>query len=128
MFFVAGGKKGLPWGHLRTHEEISAAKNDDAIHDFCQNLKSKILHFLSQSHQIIPFLATEYAPIADILKYYLFFIRNRQRQFAYDTDYFHLYNLFLAVLTGLGYENDRFYDWSFFPSPPVSTTSSKSGV
>merc|ERR1719223_2047636 len=28
MFLLGGGKKGLPWGHLRTHQDIAAMKND----------------------------------------------------------------------------------------------------
>jgi len=93
MFFIAGGKKGLPWGGLRTHKEIAAAKNDRAIHEFCSNLAG-----------------TEYEPIAQTLATFLYVTRDRSQPFT-DMDYGNLYGVWETALNCLGFENDKIYDW-----------------
>ena len=93
MFFLAGGKKGLPWGGLRTHKDIAAAKNDQTIHIFCSNLAG-----------------TEYEPLAQTLATYLFVTRDRTRPFT-DMDFNNLYSEWENVLHVCGWTNDRIYDW-----------------
>lgn len=94
MFFIAGGKKGLPWGHLKTHKDISRAKNDITIRDFCYKLKG-----------------TEYEPIIEALQMYLIITRNRSRPFDPKTDFQVLVSLFETVMSKMGYANDKMYDW-----------------
>jgi hypothetical protein len=91
---VAGGKKGLPWGGLRTHKDISRAKNDLTIRDFCKRLKG-----------------TQYEPLADALEIYLFFTRSRTHAFQEFEDFNFLLGLFENVMQGMGYTNDGNYDW-----------------
>lgn len=93
MFFIAGGKKGLPWGALRTHKDISAAKSDEAISQFCLDL-----------------IGTEYEPISNSLSNFLFTTRNRKRVFGWG-DYYNLYQDFENVLHSCRWTNDRCYDW-----------------
>lgn len=93
MFFIAGGKKGLPWGGLRTHKDIAAAKNDNSIHEFCTSLNN-----------------TEYEPLAQTLATYLYVTRDRTRPFT-TLDYSNLYGEWENVLSYCGYANDKIYDW-----------------
>jgi hypothetical protein len=94
QFFIAGGKKGLPWGHLKTHKDIARAKNDISIRDFCYNLRG-----------------TEYEPITEALQMYLIITRNRSRPFDPVIDYQVLLGLFQTVMAQMGYTNDKIYDW-----------------
>ena len=91
---LAGGKKGLPWGALRTHKDIARAKNDLCIKDFCSRLKR-----------------TEYEPVADALEIFLFFTRSRVHPFHEYEDFSFLLGLFENVMQGMGYLNDGNYDW-----------------
>ena len=93
MFFICGGKKGLPWGTLRTHKEISCAKNDTSIHQFCSNLAN-----------------TEYESLAQTLATFLFVSRDRTR--AFGTNEFNaLYREWENVLHVSGHVYDNNYDW-----------------
>ncbi|KAI8895234.1 kinase-like domain-containing protein [Globomyces pollinis-pini] len=93
MFFIAGGKKGLPWGALRTHKEIAAAKNDTIIHQFCSNL-----------------MGTEYEPLMETLSTFLYVTRDRTREFTTE-DYNALYQQFANVLAFCGHSFDNVFDW-----------------
>jgi hypothetical protein len=93
MFFLAGGKKGLPWGQLRTHADIAAAKNNQTIDDFCRQL-----------------YGTEYQPIAPALQNYLYVVRDKSRPFTWET-FRVLYQEFENVLYSCGWSNDKCYDW-----------------
>nr|KAJ3417241.1 Casein kinase I isoform alpha-like [Polyrhizophydium stewartii] len=93
MFFVGGGKRGLPWGSMRTHRDIASAKNDDTIRSFCAALES-----------------TEFAPLAQPLLTYMFVTRDRIRKFV-DADFEALFNMFHSVFTACGFVNDGMYDW-----------------
>ncbi|TPX35692.1 hypothetical protein SmJEL517_g02010 [Synchytrium microbalum] len=96
MFWIASGKKGLPWGHLRSHRDIAAAKTDLAITTFCNSLAG-----------------TEYSPIGPTLEKYILFTRDRVRAFAPETDYDYLSGLLNGVLDLCGMKNDGLYDWLF---------------
>jgi hypothetical protein len=93
MFFLAGGKNGLPWGQLRSHAEIAAAKSDVSIGAFCQNLHG-----------------TEYEPISHALQNYLYLVRDKSRPFSWDA-FRVLYQEFEMVLYNCGWKNDHCYDW-----------------
>lgn len=93
MFLISGGKKGLPWGTLRTHKEIAGSKNDVNIHQYCQSL-----------------IGTEFEPLAHALSDYLFHCRDRTRPFT-STEYAALYQEWTAVLHSCGWTNDKMYDW-----------------
>ncbi|TPX39503.1 hypothetical protein SeMB42_g06347 [Synchytrium endobioticum] len=94
MFWIGKGKKGLPWGHLRSHRDIAAAKTDEAISSFCSNL-----------------VGTEYGPISSALEKYLFFTRDRNRNFEPNEDYDYLVGLLENVMVECGWKNDGRYDW-----------------
>lgn len=104
MFFIGGGKKGLPWGMLRTHREIANAKSDSAISQFCDRLRG-----------------TEYAPIAVALNKYLALTRNRSRPFIAEQDYPVLLSYFEEVMKEQGFGNERDYDWLRLPTVPEPT-------
>jgi hypothetical protein len=93
MFLISGGKKGLPWGTLRTHKEIASSKNDLTIHQYCQSL-----------------IGTEFEPLASTLANYIFLCRDRTRPFT-PTDYSVLYQNWASVLSSCGSTNDKMYDW-----------------
>eukprot|EP00842_Homolaphlyctis_polyrhiza_P000250 jgi/Hompol1/1225/HPOL_002671-RA len=101
MFFLCGGKRGLPWGGLRTHRDIAAAKSDQTLHAFCTGL-----------------LGTEYEPLAQPLYTYLFVTRDRMRSFEMN-DFDMLYRMFENILAHCGYVNDAYYDWCC-PAPTVN--------
>ncbi|KAJ1340277.1 hypothetical protein BSLG_005103 [Batrachochytrium salamandrivorans] len=98
MFFLGGGKRGVPWGNLQTHRDLALAKNDTTIHAFCTSL-----------------LGTEYEPLAQPLATYLFVTRDRLRPFSM-ADFDALYQMFENVLAYCGLINDGYYDWCFAPS------------
>lgn len=93
MFLIGGGKKGLPWGGLRTHKEIAAGKNDDTIHRFCASL-----------------VGSEFEPLAQTLATFLFVTRDRSCEFV-SMDYSNLYSDWEGVLAANGFVNDKCYDW-----------------
>ena len=93
MFFLCGGKKGLPWGSLKTHREIAAAKNDQLI-----------TNFLNQ------YLSTEYGPLIPTLSQFLKVCRDRTRSFTW-VDHHNLYREFETLLHFCGWTFDRNYDW-----------------
>jgi len=95
MYFLAGGKKGLPWGALRSHKEIVASKSDEALIDFCVRLKD-----------------TKYAPVSTNLLTYLLITRDRTRQLDPNDDFSFLYGLFSSVMELEGYVNDGQYDFT----------------
>ena len=93
MFLIGGGKKGLPWGSLRTHKDIASSKNDTLIYHFCQKL-----------------IGTEFEPLAQTLSSYLFLCRDRSKAFT-NVEYTHLFNEWNDVLQSCGWSNDKNYDW-----------------
>ncbi|KAJ3195071.1 hypothetical protein HK101_001205, partial [Irineochytrium annulatum] len=102
MFFLAGGKQNLPWGHLRTHADIVLAKSDTAIEDFC-------LRYL-EPHPA-------YHPIALPLLFYMNAVRNRRGEngaaggFDPHRSYGFLMGLFRGIMECYGMENDGRFDW-----------------
>jgi hypothetical protein len=108
MFFIVGGKKGLPWGALRTHKDISKAKNDDEIHSFCYSLA-----------------ATEYEALIPCLINYLTKTRNRSHPFTWK-DYYDLYHAFDQILQRFNWTNDKNYDWCDAESSHIISLSSSS--
>ena len=92
MFLIAGGKKGLPWGHLRTHKDISALKNDNVINQYCSSLNE-----------------TEYKPLARPLQTLLSTARNRALNFTMY-EFNHLVAKISQVLTDNDWTHDREYD------------------
>ena len=102
MFLISGGKKGLPWGGLRTHKEIAACKNDKEIHQFCQSLTQ-----------------TEYAPLAQTLATFLFVTRDRSKGFT-NQEFQMVYQEWANVLAGYGTCHDKMYDWV---DPPLDSSS-----
>ncbi|KAJ3319226.1 hypothetical protein HDV06_006605 [Boothiomyces sp. JEL0866] len=93
MYLIVGGKKGLPWGGLRTHKDIALAKNDNMINHFCASL-----------------IGTEYEPLIQPLASYLFVTRDRARPFTV-IEYDALYQQFLDILHFSGHTFDKVYDW-----------------
>lgn len=93
MFLISGGKKGLPWGALRTHKEIASSKNDTTIQNYCQAL-----------------IGTELEPLAQCLSNYLFACRDRSKPFT-NVEYNRLYGEWASVLHSCGWSNDKMYDW-----------------
>lgn len=93
MFLISGGKKGLPWGALRTHKEIASSKNDVTIQNYCNNL-----------------IGTEFEPLAQCLCNFLFACRDRSKPFT-NEEYNQLYSEWAAVLHSCGWINDKMYDW-----------------
>ena len=113
MFFIGGGKRGLPWGTLRTHRDIASAKSEQSILDFCSRLHG-----------------TEYAPISQPLLQFLTVTRDRSKAFRHIEDYNFLYKLFADLITNQGIAFDRKWDWLNLPSNsnpnpllPVATAS-----
>ena len=90
---LAGGKKGLPWGALRSHKDISACKDDTVIRKFCDQLQ-----------------ATEYQSLAFALEKLLSVSRNRNMEFN-EYHYFELYSSFSKILAEHGWTYDHVYDW-----------------
>jgi serine/threonine protein kinase len=94
MYFLKGGKLGLPWGLFKTHSEIVAAKTDSNIYNFFIELKG-----------------TEYEPICNLM--YNFLAVSRKRDIPFDEkDYDKLYDSILKVFNDCGFVNDQCYDWS----------------
>jgi hypothetical protein len=93
MFLIAGGKKALPWGSLRNHKDIAAAKSDENIIDFLDSL-----------------VATEYEPIIPTLSNFIFISRDRTRPFTWS-EHQMLYRSFESLLHYCGWVNDGCYDW-----------------
>lgn len=93
MFLTVGGKAKMPWGAMKTHKEISAAKSSENITKFCNNLQ-----------------ITEYAPLAETLEIYLRITRDRSTGFNENT-FKMLYLGWEKVLTDCGMKNDKNYDW-----------------
>ena len=93
MFLICGGKKGLPWGSLRTHKEIANCKNEENIRSFCQKL-----------------IDTEFEPLADTLLNHNLICRDRSKPFT-NTEYKQLFKGWANVLQSCGLSNDKIYDW-----------------
>ncbi|KAI9193100.1 kinase-like domain-containing protein [Polychytrium aggregatum] len=94
MFFIAGGKRGLPWGHLRTHMEIAQGKSDSCLKEFIRALDT-----------------TEYSVLARCLEEHLALTRDRSRPFVPDAHYSILLGNWMNCLVRLGLTYDRKYDW-----------------
>ncbi|KAJ3109514.1 casein kinase I [Phlyctochytrium planicorne] len=95
MFFLGGGKKGLPWGHLRTHPDIARSKSDACLNAFFTVLSS---------HPI-------FHPMAHPLSVYLSLTRDRTRLFKPVEDYEFLLGLFEGCMRDVGVVDDGMYDW-----------------
>ncbi|KAJ3118167.1 Casein kinase I isoform gamma-3 [Phlyctochytrium bullatum] len=98
MFFIGGGKKGLPWGHLRTHAEIARAKSDHSLNTFFSRLTTSS----NPAHVILA------EPLAALLTV----ARDRSRAFRQREDFERVLGMFEACLTRCGFANDREYDWT----------------
>jgi len=97
MYFLKGGKLGLPWGLFKTHSEIVAAKTDANIYNFFLELK-----------------CTEYEPICNLL--YNFLTVSRKRDITFDEkEYNKLYDSVVKVFNDCGFVNDQCYDWNNIP-------------
>ncbi|OUM60853.1 hypothetical protein PIROE2DRAFT_13296 [Piromyces sp. E2] len=97
MYFLKGGKLGLPWGLFKTHSEIVAAKTDANIYNFFFELRG-----------------TEYEPICNLL--YNFLTVSRKRDIPFDEkDYNKLYDSIVKVFNDCGFVNDQCYDWNNIP-------------
>lgn len=101
MFLLVGGKKGLPWGGLRTHKDIAAMKSDNVLASFCQKL-----------------VDTEYEPIRHPLQNMLKITRDRSVPWS-AAHFTQLTRPFEDMLTVCGWVNDRCYDW-VVSSPEIS--------
>ncbi|KAJ3269613.1 hypothetical protein HDV01_001174 [Terramyces sp. JEL0728] len=106
MYLIVGGKKGLPWGGLRTHKDIALAKNDNMINHFCASL-----------------IGTEYEPLIQPLASYLFVTRDRARPFTV-IEFDALYQQFYDTLHFSGYTYDKLFDWCDAESSTRGTSSS----
>lgn len=93
MYFMAKGKKGLPWGSFKSHKEISDLKTDEVIFQFCLSLKNTI-----------------YAPLSDSLYNFLALARNRASPLT-QTEYRTIHESFQAILIQYGWTHDKCYDW-----------------
>jgi len=97
MYFLKGGKLGLPWGLFKTHSEIVAAKTDANIYNFFLELRG-----------------TEYEPICNLL--YNFLTVSRKRDITFDEkEYNKLNDSIIKVFNDCGFVNDQCYDWNNIP-------------
>lgn len=95
MFFIGGGKSGLPWGEHRTHLSISTSKLD----------KSMIPNFIQKLSQ------TEYSILASSLHEYLNLSRDRSFPFVPELHFQKFMNIWRNLLCSLGLVYDRKFDW-----------------
>ncbi len=93
MYFIAGGKRGLPWGAKATHKEISSIKTEEVLCAFCRALKGG-----------------PYDALADFLYYYLVVVRDRSVAMTRDR-FHHLYHMLRGVMEAHGLEDDAAFDW-----------------
>jgi len=95
MFFIGGGKKGLPWGQLRSHRDIARAKSDAALDRFCSDLQH-----------------TEYRPISDALLKHMRICRERSQPCDDEEQLvISLLNIWKEVISSLNMYESESYQW-----------------
>lgn len=112
MFFIAGGRQGLPWGQNNTHQSIAVKKGSDYIEAFCEALKS-----------------TEYAPLTCALQTYLALVRDRENAFEPLVLVPRLLSLFAQVLMHCNWlDPTHLHQWSTVANKFIQQTMSLANV